>query len=69
MHLVSKGVCFLQRHDIIKKRIDQNGHVIESRADGIGAPKVCGFHFLFFLIGYAIGFVELSYVRAFFFFF
>ncbi|RZC49300.1 hypothetical protein C5167_017719 [Papaver somniferum] len=27
------------RHDIIKKRIDSHGNVIESRQDGIGAPK------------------------------
>jgi hypothetical protein len=31
----------LQRHDIIKKRIDNLGNVIESRKDGVGAPKVC----------------------------
>ena len=30
----------LQRHDIIKKRIDAHGNVIEARQDGIGAPKV-----------------------------
>eukprot|EP00268_Persea_americana_P068092 TRINITY_DN943_c0_g1_i10.p1 TRINITY_DN943_c0_g1~~TRINITY_DN943_c0_g1_i10.p1 ORF type:complete len:384 (-),score=58.03 TRINITY_DN943_c0_g1_i10:743-1894(-) len=28
------------RHDIIKKRIDHHGNIIESRADGIGAPKI-----------------------------
>ncbi|XP_026434448.1 endoplasmic reticulum-Golgi intermediate compartment protein 3-like [Papaver somniferum] len=28
------------RHDIIKKRIDSHGNVIESRQDGIGAPKI-----------------------------
>ncbi|KAK9081756.1 hypothetical protein Syun_031202 [Stephania yunnanensis] len=28
------------RHDIIKKRIDHFGNVIESRSDGIGAPKI-----------------------------
>ncbi|KAK9023870.1 hypothetical protein V6N11_004063 [Hibiscus sabdariffa] len=28
------------RHDIIKKRIDAHGNVIESRPDGIGAPKI-----------------------------
>eukprot|EP00262_Sarcandra_glabra_P008847 TRINITY_DN226_c0_g4_i1.p1 TRINITY_DN226_c0_g4~~TRINITY_DN226_c0_g4_i1.p1 ORF type:complete len:385 (+),score=63.20 TRINITY_DN226_c0_g4_i1:84-1238(+) len=28
------------RHDIIKKRIDHLGNVIESRQDGIGAPKI-----------------------------
>ncbi|XP_058080097.1 uncharacterized protein LOC131228222 [Magnolia sinica] len=28
------------RHDIIKKRIDNHGNVIESRTDGIGAPKI-----------------------------
>ncbi|XP_043723495.1 endoplasmic reticulum-Golgi intermediate compartment protein 3-like [Telopea speciosissima] len=28
------------RHDIIKKRIDHVGNVIESRPDGIGAPKI-----------------------------
>ncbi|KAM7259295.1 hypothetical protein ACFE04_015036 [Oxalis oulophora] len=27
------------KHDIIKKRIDSNGNVIEARQDGIGAPK------------------------------
>lgn len=31
---------FLQRHDIIKKRIDAHGNVIETRADTIGSPKV-----------------------------
>lgn len=30
----------LQRHDIIKKRIDAHGNVIETRPDTIGAPKV-----------------------------
>ncbi|KAF8398095.1 hypothetical protein HHK36_017021 [Tetracentron sinense] len=30
-------VCL--RHDIMKKRIDHLGNVIESKADGIGAPK------------------------------
>ncbi|KAI3807790.1 hypothetical protein L1987_23724 [Smallanthus sonchifolius] len=28
------------KHDIIKKRIDANGNVIESIQDGIGAPKI-----------------------------
>ncbi|ERM94188.1 hypothetical protein AMTRI_Chr04g188610 [Amborella trichopoda] len=28
------------KHDIIKKRIDAHGNVIEARADGIGAPKI-----------------------------
>ncbi|KAL9253609.1 Endoplasmic reticulum-Golgi intermediate compartment protein 3-like protein [Drosera capensis] len=28
------------RHDIIKKRIDSHGNVIEARQDGIGAPKI-----------------------------
>ncbi|CAL0317875.1 unnamed protein product [Lupinus luteus] len=28
------------RHDIIKKRIDSHGNVIETRQDGIGAPKI-----------------------------
>lgn len=28
------------RHDIIKKRLDSHGNVIESRQDGIGAPKI-----------------------------
>ncbi|KAL5994883.1 hypothetical protein ACLOJK_024940 [Asimina triloba] len=28
------------RHDITKKRIDHLGNVIESRTDGIGAPKI-----------------------------
>ncbi|KAL5982156.1 hypothetical protein ACLOJK_016225 [Asimina triloba] len=28
------------RHDIIKKRIDANGNVIESRSDGLGTPKI-----------------------------
>ncbi|XP_074280154.1 uncharacterized protein LOC141605337 [Silene latifolia] len=28
------------RHDIIKKRIDSHGNVIESKQDGIGAPKI-----------------------------
>ncbi|XP_038986731.1 endoplasmic reticulum-Golgi intermediate compartment protein 3-like isoform X1 [Phoenix dactylifera] len=28
------------RHDIIKKRIDHLGNVIESRQDGVGAPKI-----------------------------
>lgn len=28
------------RHDIIKKRIDSHGNVIEARKDGIGAPKI-----------------------------
>lgn len=32
-------VC-LQKHDIIKKRIDSHGNVIETRQEGIGAPKV-----------------------------
>lgn len=33
-------LVYLQKHDIIKKRIDSHGNVIESRPDGIGAPKV-----------------------------
>ncbi|KAK3423654.1 endoplasmic reticulum-Golgi intermediate compartment protein 3 [Eucalyptus grandis] len=28
------------RHDIIKRRLDSNGQVIEERQDGIGAPKI-----------------------------
>ncbi|KAI9399451.1 hypothetical protein POPTR_002G094400v4 [Populus trichocarpa] len=28
------------KHDIIKKRLDSHGNVIESRQDGIGAPKI-----------------------------
>ncbi|CAI0446163.1 unnamed protein product [Linum tenue] len=28
------------KHDIIKKRIDSHGNVIEARPDGIGAPKI-----------------------------
>ncbi|VFR00353.1 unnamed protein product [Cuscuta campestris] len=28
------------RHDIIKKRIDSHGNVIDTRQDGIGAPKI-----------------------------
>ncbi|XP_022141045.1 endoplasmic reticulum-Golgi intermediate compartment protein 3-like isoform X2 [Momordica charantia] len=28
------------RHNIIKKRIDHHGNVIEARQDGIGAPKI-----------------------------
>ncbi|CAJ1936033.1 unnamed protein product [Sphenostylis stenocarpa] len=28
------------RHNIMKRRIDANGNVIEERKDGIGAPKV-----------------------------
>ncbi|KAI9120974.1 hypothetical protein K1719_008007 [Acacia pycnantha] len=28
------------RHNIIKKRIDANGNVIEAKQDGIGAPKI-----------------------------
>ncbi len=30
----------LQKHDIIKKRLDTHGNVIEERQDGIGGPKV-----------------------------
>lgn len=32
--------CNSQKHDIIKKRLDSHGNVIETRQDGIGAPKV-----------------------------
>ncbi|CAN1236312.1 Endoplasmic reticulum-Golgi intermediate compartment protein 3 [Linum grandiflorum] len=28
------------KHDIIKKRLDSHGNVIEARPDGIGAPKI-----------------------------
>ncbi|CAN6555384.1 unnamed protein product [Malus baccata var. baccata] len=28
------------RHDIVKKRIDAHGNVIEAKKDGIGAPKI-----------------------------
>ncbi|KAL8480620.1 hypothetical protein ACS0TY_027241 [Phlomoides rotata] len=28
------------KHDIFKKRIDSHGNVIETRQDGIGAPKI-----------------------------
>jgi hypothetical protein len=42
----------LQRHDIVKKRIDAHSNVIEVRQDGIGAPKVSknffSKHFFFF---------------------
>lgn len=37
--------CELQKHDIIKRRLDSHGNTIEARQDGIGATKVC---FLFF---------------------
>ncbi|XP_061968204.1 uncharacterized protein LOC133691632 isoform X2 [Populus nigra] len=30
----------INKHDIIKKRLDSHGNVIESRQDGIGAPKI-----------------------------
>lgn len=39
----------LQKHDIIKKRLDTDGNVIESRQDGIGAPKVSNAVFLHFI--------------------
>ncbi|GJN31320.1 hypothetical protein PR202_gb19706 [Eleusine coracana subsp. coracana] len=42
------------RHDIIKKRIDHLGNVIESRKDGVGSPKVCGPTFSFTVISFAI---------------
>uniref|UniRef100_A0A2P2IHX2 Endoplasmic reticulum-Golgi intermediate compartment protein 3 n=1 Tax=Rhizophora mucronata TaxID=61149 RepID=A0A2P2IHX2_RHIMU len=29
------------KHDIIKRRLDSHGNVIETRQDVIGAPKVC----------------------------
>lgn len=38
----------LQRHDIIKRRLDSHGQVIEARPDGIGAPKVSNVVFLKF---------------------
>ena len=31
----------VQRHDIIKRRLDSHGNVIESKQDGIGHTKVC----------------------------
>lgn len=34
----------MQKHDIIKKRLDSHGNAIESRPDGIGAPKVIFFY-------------------------
>lgn len=37
---VSETIYFLQRHDIVKIRMDHLGNVIESKQDGIGAPKV-----------------------------
>jgi hypothetical protein len=43
MYVVLSGIwipTYLQRHDIIKKRIDQLGNVIESRKDGVGSHKV-----------------------------
>lgn len=33
-------LCNSQKHDIIKKRLDSHGNVIETRQEGIGAPKV-----------------------------
>lgn len=30
-----------QKHDVIKRRLDSHGNIIESRQDGIGAAKVC----------------------------
>lgn len=47
MHVCACGArftyCFpcMQKHDIIKKRLDSHGNAIEARPDGIGAPKVC----------------------------
>jgi hypothetical protein len=40
------GLFNLQKHDIIKKRLDSHGNVIESRQEGIGAPKVSNAVFL-----------------------
>jgi len=33
-------LCNSQKHDIIKKRLDSHGNVIETRQEGIGSPKV-----------------------------
>ncbi|XP_060676484.1 uncharacterized protein LOC107427167 isoform X4 [Ziziphus jujuba] len=35
-----KTLFDLQRHDIVKKRIDAHGNLIEAKQDGIGAPKI-----------------------------
>lgn len=43
-------MCELQKHDIIKRRLDSNGNTIEARQDGIGATKVCSFVFLDWII-------------------
>jgi len=43
-------MCELQKHDIIKRRLDSNGNTIEARQDGIGATKVCSLPF------YSLGF-------------
>lgn len=37
----------LQRHDIIKKRIDSSGKVIEERKEGIGGPQASSFFRVF----------------------
>ncbi|GMN71901.1 hypothetical protein TIFTF001_053472, partial [Ficus carica] len=34
-----QNIVYLQRHNIIKKRIDAHGNIIEAKQDGIGAPK------------------------------
>ena len=39
--LIFYNLFILQKHDIIKKRLDTHGDVIEERQDGIGSPKVC----------------------------
>lgn len=35
----------MQKHDIVKKRIDYHGNVIDSRPDGIGSSKVITYSF------------------------
>lgn len=49
--------CYLllQRHDIIKKRIDVHGNVIETRQEGIGHPAVSKMFFFFFRSGVGVG--------------
>ena len=56
----------MQKHDIVKKRIDYQGNVIDSRPDGIGSTEVYKsvfFFFFFFALSFQLPFTFLDSFR------
>lgn len=40
LNTILTAICVLQKHAIIKKRVDSNGNMIQVRYDRIGVPKL-----------------------------